>query len=465
MLADPRGLKQFYITTIFHNDRERLMSDKQDNATRRDFLKGSTATAVGASLVGSLATPIGAYAQGSDTIKIGLIGCGGRGTGAATQALSVEGPVKLTAMGDAFPDHLNSSLSNIKREMSKTPERVDVPEDQKFTGLDAFQKVLATDIDVVIMATPPGFRPMMFEAAVQAGKHVFMEKPVATDSPGVRKVLENVKIAKQKNLKVGVGLQRHHQAGYIETIKRIKDGQIGDVVALRVYWNGGGVWDPRKTREEVSGEMEYQIRNWYYYNWLCGDHITEQHIHNLDVGNWVMDDYPVEANGMGGRIYRTDKKYGEIYDHHAVEFTYANGTKMFSQCRHIPRCWNSVSEHVHGTNGHGDIGGYSLTSDSDRWKFRGQGKNPYQQEHDDLFAAIRNDTPYNEGEYGAKSTLTSIMGRFATYTGKTVTWEQAMNSNVNLFPNELSWDADPPVLPDENGVYPITIPGTGVEVF
>ncbi|HUG17541.1 MAG TPA: Gfo/Idh/MocA family oxidoreductase [Planctomycetaceae bacterium] len=441
------------------------MSDKPDNATRRDFLKGSTATAVGASLIGSLGTPIGAFAQGSDTIKVGLIGCGGRGTGAATQALSVDGPIKLTAMGDAFPDHLNSSLSNIKAEMSKTPERVDVPEDQKFSGLDAFQKVLATDIDVVILATPPGFRPMMFEAAVQAGKHVFMEKPVATDSPGVRKVLENVKIAKQKNLKVGVGLQRHHQAGYIETIKRIQEGQIGDVVALRVYWNGGGVWDPRKTREEVSGEMEYQLRNWYYYNWLCGDHITEQHIHNLDVGNWVMDAYPVEANGMGGRIYRTDKKYGEIYDHHAVEFTYANGAKMFSQCRHIPRCWNSVSEHVHGTKGHGDISDYSLTSESDRWKFRGQGKNPYQQEHDDLFAAIRSDTPYNEGENGALSTLTSIMGRFATYSGKTITWEQAMNSNVSLFPKELSWDADPPVLPDENGVYPITIPGTNAEVF
>jgi myo-inositol 2-dehydrogenase / D-chiro-inositol 1-dehydrogenase len=441
------------------------MSDKSPNASRRNFVKDSTAAAVGASLIGSLATPAGAHAQGSETLKVGLIGCGGRGTGAAIQALSVDGPVKLTAMADAFPDQLNRSLSNIKNELAQRPERVDVPEDQKFVGLDAFQKVMTTDVDVVVMATPPGFRPMMFEAAVQAGKHVFMEKPVATDSPGVRKVLENVQIAKQKNLKVGVGLQRRHQAGYIDTIKRIQDGQIGDVVALRVYWNGGGVWDPRKNRDEVSGEMEYQIRNWYYYNWLCGDHITEQHIHNLDVGNWVMGDYPVEANGMGGRIYRTDKKYGEIYDHHAVEFTFKNGAKMFSQCRHIPRCWNSVSEHVHGTKGHGDIGGYSLTVDGDRRRSRERGKNPYQQEHDDLFAAIRNDTPYNEGEFGAYSTLTSIMGRFATYTGRTVTWEDALNSNVNLFPKELAWDADPPVLPDENGVYPIAIPGTGMEIF
>ncbi len=440
-----------------------MSKDTSNGATRREFVKGTAAAAVGATLLGSLNAR--AYASAEDTIKVGLIGCGGRGTGAAIQALSTEGNVKLTAMGDAFRDHLNGSLSNIKSELKDRADRVDVPEEQKFDGLDAFQKVMATDVDLVILATPPGFRPMMFEAAVQAGKHVFMEKPVATDAPGVRRVLENVRVAKEKNLKVGVGLQRHHQAGYIETIKRIKDGQIGRVVALRCYWNGGGVWDPRKTREQVRSEMEYQIRNWYYYNWLCGDHICEQHIHNLDVCNWIMDAYPVKAWGMGGRAFRTDKKYGEIYDHHAVEFEYSDGTRMFSQCRHIPRCWDSVSEHVHGSKGNGSVSGYRLTSDTEDWRFREREKNPYQQEHDDLFAAIRNDIPYNEGEFGAKSTLTSIMGRFATYSGVEISWEQAMNSEVSLFPKELSWEADPPVLPDENGVYPVTIPGTGVKVF
>jgi predicted dehydrogenase len=412
-----------------------------------------------------MTTPVGAYAQADDTIKVGLIGCGGRGTGAATQALSTKGPVKLVAMADAFQDHLDSSLSRIKQQMQKTPERVQVDDDHKFIGLESFRQMMNTDVDLVILATPPGFRPMMFEAAVAAGKNIFMEKPVATDAPGVRKVLENVQIAKQKNLKVGVGLQRHHQYTYLETMKRLKDGAIGDFVALRCYWNSGGVWDPRKTRDEVSGEMEYQVRNWYYYNWLCGDHINEQHIHNIDVCNWLMDDFPAEANGMGGRIFRTDPKYGEIYDHHAVEFTYKDGTKMFSQCRHIKRCWNSVSEHAHGTKGYCDISGARYETADEKWRYRGDKNNPYQTEHDDLFAAIQNDVPYNEGEYGAKSTMTAIMGRFATYSGQTITWDQALNSDLNLFPDELSWEALPKNLPNEYGYYPVAVPGTGMKVF
>jgi len=410
------------------------------NTDRRDFLKNSTAAAVGATVLSNLSTPAGAYAQENNAIKVGLIGCGGRGTGAATQALSTDGPVKLVAMADAFPDQLESSKSRIEKQLGDKADRVAVDEDHKFIGLSSFQQMMASDIDLVILATPPGFRPIMFEAAIAAGKHVFMEKPVATDAPGVRKVLQNVEIAKQKNLKVGV-------------------------VAMRCYWNNAGVWDPRKTREEVSGEMEYQIRNWYYYNWLCGDHINEQHIHNIDVCNWLMEDFPVEAKGMGGRLYRTDKKYGEIFDHHAVEFTYANGAKMFSQCRHMPRCWNSVSEHAHGSNGSAEISRSSYTSGADSWRYRGPKNNPYQTEHDDLFAAIRNDIPYNEGEYGAKSTMTAIMGRFATYSGQAVTWEKAIGSDLTLFPNELSWDAEPPTLPDENGHYPIPTPGTGMKVM
>jgi myo-inositol 2-dehydrogenase/D-chiro-inositol 1-dehydrogenase len=427
-----------------------------DQNSRRDFLRNSTAAAVGASVLSSIASR--AYAASDETIKVGLVGCGGRGTGAASQALKTEGPVKLVAMADAFEDQLEKSLKGLKGALGdKADERVAV--DQKFIGLDAYKQMLAADVDLVILATPPGFRPIHFEAAVAAGKNVFMEKPVATDAPGVRKVLAAVKAAKEKNLKVGVGLQRHHQAPYIETIDRIKNGAIGDVVAMRCYWNSAGVWDPRKTREECSGEMEYQMRNWYYYTWLCGDHICEQHIHNLDVCNWVMDDFPTECNGMGGRQVRTDKKYGEAFDHFAVEYTYGNGTKMFSQCRHIKNCWNSVTEHAHGSKGYADISGQRITVGDEKWRYDGPKKDPYQVEHDDLFRAIRNNEAYNEGEYGAKSTLTAIMGRMAVYSGKPVSWEEAMNSDIDLMPEKFAWDALPKVLPNSEGVYPIAIPG------
>ena len=329
------------------------------NPSRRDFVKTSAAAAVGAGLLGTFAAPAGAYAAADDTIKIGLVGCGGRGTGAATQALSTKGNVKLIAMADAFRDQLDSSLNNIKR---RHADRVAVDDDHKFVGFDAYKQLIDSGVDLVILATPPGFRPIHVEAAVKAGKHVFMEKPVATDAPGVRKVLAAVEEAKKKNLKLGVGLQRHHQNTYIETLGHLKDGAIGDIIALRVYWNGGGVWDPRKTREQVSSEMEYQMRNWYYYTWLCGDHICEQHIHNLDVGCWVKDAYPVKAYGMGGREVRTAPKYGQIFDHFAVEYEFADGTRMYSQCRHIPNCWNSVSEHAHGSKGSANISGASYTT-------------------------------------------------------------------------------------------------------
>lgn len=441
------------------------MSDNQSKESRRDFLQKTSIAAAGLTALGAI--PTNAFAGGDDTIRVGLIGCGGRGTGAAGQALSTEGKVKLVAMADAFEDRLEASLKNLRKTMGADgQDRIDVDEDKKFTGFDAYQKVIDTGVDLVILATPPGFRPIHFEAAVAAGKHVFMEKPVATDAPGVRRVLEAAKVAKEKNLKVGVGLQRHHEEKYLETIKRIKDGAIGDIRALRVYWNGGGVWDPRKTREQVSGEMEYQMRSWYYYNWLCGDHITEQHIHNLDVGNWIMDAYPVECQGMGGRQVRTDKKYGEIYDHFAVEYTYADGTKMFSQCRHIRNCWNAVTEHAIGSTGVADVHGGKIykgmaeakENETYRWRNK-KAKNPYQVEHDDLFAAIRNDVSYNEAENGAYSTLTSLMGRAAVYSGKKVSWEEALNSQLDLQPEEYSWEALPKSLPNENGEYAIAMPG------
>ena len=432
------------------------MSDQKPNTdSRRGFLKKSAVAGIGATAFTSLTSR--AFAANDETIRVGLIGCGGRGTGAATQALSTTGPVKLVAMADAFGDHLDSAHGQIQNAHG---DKVAVDNDHKFVGFDAYKKLLSSDIDLVILATPPGFRPIHFEAAVAAGKHVFMEKPVAVDGPGVRKVLENAKIAKQKDLKVGVGLQRHHQFTYLETLKRIHDGAIGDVIALRVYWNSGGVWDPRKTREECSGEMEYQMRNWYYYTWLCGDHICEQHIHNLDVGNWVMNDYPTECHGMGGRGVRTDKKFGEIYDHFAVEYTYGNGAKMFSQCRHQRATWGSVDEYAHGTKGASDISGAVITG-ANEWRFprRGPKNNPYQTEHDTMFAAIRAGEPYNEAENGAMSTLTAIMGRAAVYSGKIVTQQQVLDSQLDLMPESFAWDAMPKNLPNADGEYAIAIPG------
>jgi myo-inositol 2-dehydrogenase/D-chiro-inositol 1-dehydrogenase len=423
--------------------------------SRRSFLKTTTTLAAAASL-----SP-GVFASNDETLKLALIGCGGRGSGACGQALSTSGPVKLIAMADAFKDRLDGSYNELK---TNHGERVDVPEENKFVGLDAYQHAIAL-ADVVILATPPGFRPSHFEEAVKQGKNIFMEKPVAVDGPGVRKVLAAAEEAKKKNLKVAVGLQRHHQKPYIETIKRLHDGAIGDIVAMRAYWNGNTPWvRPRKELEEKLGraptEMEYQIYNWYYFVWVCGDHIVEQHIHNLDVINWVKQGHPVLARGMGGRQLRRDLDNGEIYDHFACEFQYPDGSWLASQCRHMEGCWDSVSEHVQGTKGLCDVSGYRIKGDK-AWRFSGdEGKDPYQQEHDDLFAAIRNDTPYCEtADYGAYSTMTAIMGRMATYSGKEVSWDDALNSKLDTFPKVLAWDAETPTKPDANWHYPIPAPG------
>jgi predicted dehydrogenase len=317
---------------------------------------------------------------------------------------------------------------------------------------------------MVILATPPGFRPIHFEAAVKAGKHVFMEKPVATDAPGIRKVLAAAEEAKKKNLGVGVGLQRRHDANYIETIKRIHDGEIGDVVDMRVYWNGDVPWvNPRAKLEKDRGgklsEMEYQMRNWYYFTWLCGDNICEQHIHNLDVANWVKKGPPVKANGMGGCEVRKGNEYGQKFDHHFIEYEYADGSRVFSQCRHIPGCWGHVHEYATGTKGTANVAGHSIqTYDGKKWNSK-VGSQPYQVEHDDLFASIRSGNPYNEAEYGATSTFTSILGRMATYSGVEVTWKDALEKGADLMPKEYSFEATPPVMPDAEGNYPRAIPG------
>ncbi len=428
------------------------------STSRRDFIKKSSLLVAGGTVASNLNIARAAHPYGSDTIKVGLVGCGGRGTGAAAQAMNTKGKVELVAMADAFGDRLQSSYRTL---VGQHKDKVTVTADQQFVGFDAYKNIMESDADLIILATPPGFRPLHFEAAIKAGKHVFMEKPVAVDAPGVRRVLKVAEEAKQKKLAVQVGLQRRHEVAYKETIARLQDGIIGDIILSRPYWNGGGVWVRPRTAQQT--EMEYQMRNWYYFNWLCGDHITEQHIHNLDVINWLKDGFPIEANGQGGRQVRRGKDNGEIYDHHFVEFTYADGSKSYSQCRHIRGCWNSVSEHAHGTKGHVDIGGAKIYDAKGEvlWNGRGLGRGGHQQEHHDFFADLRAGKIPNEAEYGAKSTMTSILGRMCTYSGKKITWDQAINSDIALadVDNYTSYQDTPPIVPDADGNYEIPTPG------
>jgi predicted dehydrogenase len=427
---------------------------EQNEHSRRDFLKGSAGVIAGAALASTL-MPRGAYAAEDNTIKIALIGAGGRGSGAAAQALSTQGPVKLIAVADAFEDNATSAAKRLKDQFG---DKVDVPKERIFHGFEGAQQAIDSGADLVILATPPGFRPWHFEAAVKAGKNVFMEKPVAVDAAGVRQVLAAAEEAKRKNLKVGVGLQRHHDPKYIETVKRVQDGALGDLVLCRAYWCDAGVWV--RARKPEQTEMEYQMRNWYYFNWVCGDHINEQHIHNLDVINWVKQGPPAKAQGVGGRQVRTGIDHGEIFDHHMVEFTYPDGTVLLSEARHQPGAWRSVSEHAHGTKGYADLSGGRFTmKEGGNWSYRGKGVDPYQQEHDDLFDAIRNNKTSSEAERGAHSTMTAILGRMATYSGMEVKWDDAIHAQIRIWPEKLAWDAPPPTLPDKEGRYAIPTPG------
>ena len=402
--------------------------------SRRSFLGVSALAASTPLTAGSAGSPGGTRRE---PLRLGLIGCGGRGGGATRNALQTDVDVKLVVMGDAFLDRLETKLEALKG-VEAIADRIDVPAERRFVGFDAYQKVLASDVDVVILATPPHFRPAQFEAAVVAGKHVFMEKPVAVDGQGVQQVLHAAQLAKEKNLKVGVGLQRRHHQGYRDTIQRVHDGEIGEILAARAFWNSGSLW--HKPRQDSWSDMEWQLRNWLYFTWLSGDHIVEQHIHNLDVINWAKQAHPVKAHGMGGRQVRVQPAFGHIFDHHAVQFEYEDGSVMFSQCRQMPGCAFRVSEHLIGTRGTADFlrRGQQMKVDGKSWRYDGPKQVPFQQEHDDLFAAIRADTPYNEAEYGAQSTLTAIMGRMATYSGKDVTWDQALASE-RLGPAAYEW--------------------------
>lgn len=425
---------------------------------RREFIKTSALLAGGV-LLNQVAFATGHFGV-DDTIKIALIGCGDRGTGAAFQALSTKENVKLVAMADAFQDRMDNSYKVLS---DKFKDKVDVPQERRFIGFDAYQKAIAL-ADVVLLTTPPGFRPIHFEEAVKQGKQIFMEKPVAVDAPGIRKVLAAAEVAKQKKLNVVVGLQRRYQANYRESLKRIHDGLIGDIFAGQVYWNSGGVWVKKRLPNQT--EMEYQMRNWYYFNWLCGDHIVEQHVHNIDIANWVKNAYPVSVQGTGSRAWRTGKDYGEIYDNHAVELTYADGAVIHSQCRHFEGTANRVDESFQGTKGRVYLSGGNQAilwdhTGKEHYNHPSKGNaNPYQTEHDELFAAVAEGAyKFSDAERAAKSCFTAIIGRYATYSGQTIQWDEALKADNSLMPETLSWTAKPRLLPDENGLYPIPTPG------
>ena len=433
------------------------MSKKQ--FSRRSFVK-STALTGGVLFSSTFSLEAMANSSNNKKLKLALVGCGGRGTGAVVQALRADKDVELVAMADAFEDRLESSLKAISEELEGEIS-VRVKEKNRHTGFNSYQKAIDM-ADVVILATPPGFRPLHFKYAIDNDKHVFMEKPVATDAHGVRQVLESAKIAKRKKLNVVVGLQRRYQNSYNSTLKLINNGEIGKIVSGQVYWNSAGVW----VRKRVKGqtEMEYQMRNWYYFNWLCGDHILEQHIHNIDVANWFIGEYPKSAQGMGGRQVRKGIDHGEIFDHHFVEFTYPSGAVISSQCRHQPGTKFNVSEAFQGTKGNVFTSGNKCkitdNNGKDVFRYKSEGdESPYQIEHNKLFQSIRSGGVINNAEYAAKSTLSAIMGRMATYTGKEITWEQALNTKQVLVPDNLNWNSIPPVLPDSNGRYSIPKPG------
>ena len=409
-------------------------------ASRREFLK----TTAGAA---SLAAIPNAHAAGSDVLRVGLIGCGDRGTGAAAQALAADSHVQLVAMADAFEDRVNQSLE-ILQKTENISAKVAVRPDHRFVGFQAYQELLGSGVDVVLLCTPPQFRPIHLRAAVEAGKHIFAEKPVAVDAPGVHSVLKSCDLARSRGLSVVSGLCLRYDNGFRETVRRIHDGAIGDVVALFANDYRSGRWD--KPRQPGWTDMFYQMRNWYNFTWLSGDFNVEQHVHNLDVCAWVMKEtYPVKAVGMGGRQVLTGPQYGQVYDHFSVIYEYADGAKLMSNCRQQPNCKNDMSVKVSGSKGQAQFveraRGMRIKSSGGEWVFEVPRNHMYQTEHDELFASIRNGKPINNGEYMARSTLLAIMGRMAAYTGQEITWEMAMNSKETLSPSRYDWDAKPPI--------------------
>jgi myo-inositol 2-dehydrogenase/D-chiro-inositol 1-dehydrogenase len=419
---------------------------------RRSFISATGAAIIGGTIALNLGVPLYGFAGAKNTLKVGLIGCGGRGTGAAVQALTADPDVIITAMGDVFADRLEESYQAISKVF---PQKLKVDKNKKFVGFDAYLKVLESDVDVVILTTPPSFRPDHFVAAINAGKHVFCEKPVAIDAPGVRKVIAAARQAKQKNLSVVSGFTFRFDTAKRALFNKVLAGDIGKVMAVSTTRNGGELW--YKPRQAGWTDMEYQMRNWYYYNWLSGDFIVEMVVHSLDMMTWAMGNkMPVAATGSGGRQVRVDQKYGNIYDHFAIEYEYDNGARGFNFCRQQPGCSSRNSVEIAGTEGNAivNLGGaiHKITG-KNNWSYDGPKNNPYQTQHNELFAAIRSGKHINEGDMMANSTMLAIMSRMVAYSGQTLTWDQAFNSTQILGPgNEnFSWDykyaSPPPAIP------------------
>ncbi len=427
------------------------------NPTRREIIKTTAATSA-AAMFAALGTNF-AHAQGTDIIKVGVVGCGGRGNGAAgncVEGATIAGAkAEIYAVGDVFEEQTR----NLKQKHK-------IDNDKVFAGLDAYGEVINAGVNLVILATPPGFRPLHFKTAIEAGKHVFFEKPVAVDPTGVRTVMEYSKIAAEKKLGVVTGTQRRHEINYIDTIGKIHDGMIGDVLHMSVYWNGANIWS--RDRKPGMSDVEAQIHNWYHYIWLCGDQICEQHIHNIDVANWVLKSHPISAYGMGGRQVR--KAQGQIWDHFAIEYEYPNGARVMSMCRHWPQSDDNVGEIVVGSKGISDPGAWIEVRDGDkRQRLQApKGRSGYVQEHADLIKSMLDGKPLNEGQQVAESTLTAVMGRMSAYTGRKIYWDRetakkagvrnadrvatAMESKLDTFPQNLDLKGtlpEPPVpMPD-----------------
>lgn len=429
----------------------------ENETSRRQFLVRSTALA-GSAVAGSLAISRSAHAAGSDHLKIGLIGCGGRGSGAVASALSVNEGAKLTGMADAFPDRMLSARNAMK---TKLGDQVAVADDHLFDGFDGYRRLLDSGIDVAILAEPPHFRPLHIAACVDAGVHVFAEKPMAVDAPGVRTVLAAGEKARQQNTSFVSGFETRYSPTAREAVRRIHEGQIGDIVSIQTTYNTGPLW--HRGRKPEWSEMEFQMRNWYYFIWLSGDHLVEQHVHYNDLVGWIMQEQPpLHAWGYGGRQVRTEAKYGDIFDHHAVVYEYPNGVRFYAYTRQQAGCFNENSKLVLGTKGQmRSQRGWALydSKGDPLWEPPKEPRVAEKNCFSEMFAAMKSGVPINDSLSMARSTMLAILGRMATHSGQRVTWDEAMASEIELAPESYAWDADPPVLPGPDGHYPHPVPG------
>ncbi|MDO4629173.1 MAG: Gfo/Idh/MocA family oxidoreductase [Planctomycetia bacterium] len=428
--------------------------------SRRNFVKAGAVAGLAAS---GLSLARSAHAEGSDIIKIGLVGCGGRGTGAAHNALDADPNTKIVAIGDLFADRVKACAASLKDSYG---ERAPLTDDCCFSGFDAYKSVIEK-CDVVLLCSTPHYRPIHLRAAVEAGKHAFFEKPVAVDSEGVRSVLESAKIAKEKGLTIICGLCWRYHTAVQETMARVMDGGIGDVLAMQETYLTGKLWT--RTRQPDDTEMMFQNRNWYNFCWLSGDFNVEQHVHSLDKAMWVMGDKPpVCAWGVGGRAVRVEQPaYGDIYDMMGVTYEWENGIKCHAFCRQQNGCFNDTSDQFIGTKGYASILGHTIWDAKGNvvWKYRGRGCDMYLEEHKVMFKSIRNSEARNDGMTGAYSTMLGILGREVCYTGKRISWDEMMNSKMNLAPTAYAVDGNPPTMPNDKGEYLVPLPGTGNRVI